>query len=80
MVGEGVADTDAADDRVDVRDILWLVFNSKGEGELMKLVLMFPTILIVLDVAAGIVYACHGDVRRAIYWGAAAVLTATVTY
>lgn len=40
----------------------------------------FPAVLIVLDVAAGIVYACHGDWRRLIYWLSAAVLTATVTF
>ena len=36
--------------------------------------------MIVLDVAAAVVYAHHGDHRRAIYWLSAAVLTATVTY
>jgi hypothetical protein len=41
---------------------------------------LFPTILIVLDILAAVVYGVDGDVRRAIYWGAAAVLTATVTY
>ena len=41
---------------------------------------LFPTLLIALDVGAGVVYACHGDVRRMVYWLAAAVLTATVTY
>jgi hypothetical protein len=41
---------------------------------------LFPSLLILLDVCAGVVYACHGDVRRTIYWLAAAVLTATVTY
>lgn len=42
--------------------------------------LIFPTILIVLDVAAAVVYMAGGDVRRFIYWMAAATLTATVTY
>lgn len=41
---------------------------------------IFPTILIVLDVAAAVVYVAGGDVRRFIYWMAAATLTATVTY
>ena len=41
---------------------------------------IFPTVLIALDVAASAVYAAHGDWRRLIYWIAAAVLTATVTY
>ena len=42
--------------------------------------LVFPTILIVLDVAAAVVYMANGDARRFIYWMAAATLTATVTY
>lgn len=41
---------------------------------------IFPTMLIVLDVAAAIVYATKGDVRKIVYWLAAAVLTAVVTY
>jgi hypothetical protein len=41
---------------------------------------VFPTILIVLDVVASVVYALNGDVRRAIYWFAAAVLTAAITF
>lgn len=41
---------------------------------------IFPSVLIVLDLAAALVYACHGDFRLLTYWTAAAVLTATVTY
>lgn len=41
---------------------------------------IFPIALIVLDVAAGAVYACHGDWRKTIYWIAAATLTAAVTF
>lgn len=41
---------------------------------------IFPTVLIALDVAAAVVYAAAGDLRRAVYWFAAAVLTASVTY
>lgn len=41
---------------------------------------IFPTILIVLDLGAAACYAFAGDYRRAIYWVAAGVLTATVTY
>lgn len=41
---------------------------------------VFPTVLIVLDVCAAAVYGIDGDLRRAIYWIAAAVLTTTVTY
>lgn len=42
--------------------------------------LLFPSILILLDVGAAIVYAFYTDWRRAIYWTAAAVLTACITY
>jgi hypothetical protein len=41
---------------------------------------VFPTILIALDIAAALVYACKGDWRKIIYWTAAAVLTFVVTY
>lgn len=41
---------------------------------------LFPCVLIALDMASGIVYLCHGDARRFIYWTAAATLTATVTF
>ena len=46
----------------------------------MKTEHIFPTVLIVLDVAAALVYAWKGDVRMVIYWLAAAVLTGAVTY
>ena len=41
---------------------------------------LFPTILIALDLFSAAVYAFDCDWRRVIYWIAAAVLTATVTY
>ena len=41
---------------------------------------LFPIALIVLDVGAAIVYAETLDWRRSIYWLAAAVLTACVTF
>jgi hypothetical protein len=41
---------------------------------------VFPTALIVLDVLAAGVYALEADTRRAVYWLAAAVLTAVVTF
>ena len=41
---------------------------------------VFPAALIVLDVAAAVVYAVDGDVRRVVYWLAAAVLTAAVSW
>lgn len=41
---------------------------------------LFPTILIVLNIAAAAVWAVHGDWRKCTYWLAAAVLTFVVTY
>jgi hypothetical protein len=40
---------------------------------------IFPYTLIVLDLAASTVYFYSGDIRRGVYWFAAAVLTACVT-
>jgi len=40
----------------------------------------FPTILIILDVAAALVWAHQKNYRMTIYWLAAAALTATVTF
>lgn len=42
--------------------------------------IFFPICLIILDCAAAIVYASHGDWRHMTYWFAAAVLTLTVTF
>ena len=41
---------------------------------------IFPTILIILSICAGLVYLADGDYRRMIYWFAAATLNAAVTY
>jgi hypothetical protein len=41
---------------------------------------LFPVLLIMLDIGAAVVYACGQDWRLGIYWLAAAVLTATVTF
>jgi len=41
---------------------------------------VIPTILIVLSVLAGIFYLVDGDIRRAVYWFAAATLNTAVTY
>ena len=41
---------------------------------------IFPTLLIVLDVFAAVMYIPSGDWRHVVYWLAAAVLTFTVTY
>jgi len=41
---------------------------------------LFASCMIGLQGAAAIAYACENDVRRAIYWTAAAVLTAAVSF
>ena len=41
---------------------------------------IFPICLIVLDIGAGIMCAIGGDYKKCIYWVAAAVLNATVTF
>lgn len=42
--------------------------------------LIFPVLLILLDVGASVVYLANGDWKKAIYWVAAAVLNITVTF
>ncbi|OPY13681.1 MAG: hypothetical protein A4E66_00683 [Syntrophus sp. PtaB.Bin001] len=42
--------------------------------------LIFPTILIVLDICAALAYMPSCDWRKVVYWLAAAVLTSAVTY
>lgn len=41
---------------------------------------IFANVQICVAIAAAIGYGCAGDLRRCIYWAAAAVLTASVTY
>lgn len=41
---------------------------------------ILPTILIIIDVGAAVVYLCKDDWRKVIYWIAAAALTTVVTY
>ncbi len=38
-----------------------------------------PVIMICCSLLAAIVYLCHGDYRRSVYWTAAAVLNISVT-
>ena len=45
-----------------------------------KYIYIFPSVLIILDVLAGAVFLCHGDIKKFIYWMAAAVLNITVTF
>lgn len=46
----------------------------------MKTEQILPTILITIDILSSIPYFVQGDIRRGIYWLAAAVLTTTVTF
>jgi hypothetical protein len=41
---------------------------------------IFPTVLMELDYLAAIPYAVKGDVKMAVYWVAAGVLTLAVTW
>ena len=41
---------------------------------------IFPTVLIILDIGASMVYWSKGDWRKGVYWIAAAVLTFVITY
>ena len=41
---------------------------------------IFPSLLILLDLGAALVYALSGDYKMAIYWVAAAVLNCCVTF
>lgn len=46
----------------------------------MKPDYIFPTILIILNIGASIMYAINSNWRMMIYWLAAATLTCCVTY
>ena len=46
----------------------------------MKSSMIFPMLFIALDVSYAIVYLVGGDFKCTIYWLAAAILTACVTY
>jgi hypothetical protein len=54
--------------------------GSWQSGVHMEPTKLFPIVLIALDLMASAVYAYHWDIRRTIYWFAAAVLTAAVTF
>ncbi len=41
---------------------------------------ILPSIMIALSFGAAVVYALKGDVRHVLYWLAAAVITASVTF
>ena len=46
----------------------------------MKYTQILPSVLIVIDVGAALVYAYARDYKHALYWLSAATLTATVTF
>lgn len=46
----------------------------------MKTAYIFPVVLIILDLGAAISYGVNGDIRKVIYWLAAAILNAAVTF
>lgn len=46
----------------------------------MKYTQILPSVLIVIDVFAAVVYAYANDYKHALYWLSAATLTATVTF
>lgn len=50
----------------------------KGFENMSKYI--FPSVLIVLDLGAAIIYGINGDIKKLIYWIAAAVLNAVVTF
>lgn len=41
---------------------------------------LFPVVLIALDLGAAAIYGFDGDIKKAIYWVAAAVLNICVTF
>lgn len=41
---------------------------------------ILPVAMILLDIGAAVVCLCHKDCRRAVYWTAAAILNASVTF
>lgn len=47
---------------------------------MIKLKYIFPLCLIIFNLAASIVCAVCGDWKKALYWLAAALLNATVTF
>jgi len=41
---------------------------------------ILPSVYIVIAIMSAVVYMSNGDIKKAIYWVAAAVLTITVTF
>ena len=60
--------------------VCWAQMGSQSPKRKQTMTKLFPTILVALDICAAIMYVPCGDIRHIIYWIAAAVLTACVTY
>lgn len=41
---------------------------------------LLPITMMILSALAGVVYACNRDLRHSVYWFAAAILNASVTF
>ena len=52
-------------------------YRPEGDAAVTK---ALPILLILIDLGSAVVYTFAHDPRRAIYWLAAAVLTASVTF
>ena len=50
-----------------------------GQPKMSK-VTVFPVLLIILAIVAGVVYAFDGNVRLAIYWFGVAVINTVITF
>ncbi len=55
-------------------------FGGRGEVIMNKIVYIFPCLMMALDIGAAIVYGINGDFKKVVYWIAAAVLNAAVTF
>ena len=49
-----------------------------SQGDMSFFPFLFPLLIIVLSVGAGIVYLCYKSPLHAVYWFAAAILNASV--
>lgn len=60
---------------------MWCKDGGKGDDvSRINVTQILPIAMILLDVGAAAVCLWHRDYRRAVYWIAAAVLNATVTF
>lgn len=54
--------------------------KTRKRGNKTMSMMIFPCVLIALDIGAAIVYLINRDYKKAIYWLAAAVLNICVTF